>query len=138
MKKITIEEQKAEAIKRMKLIGLMPEIIKQFEKDDVVHYSETMGILYWLSNKPEWEEHIKELEKKRNILVYHAELSYLTFGTCLSLFYVSAYKEEWEQDKKSLQKGYACCYVWNIDDDDCSEFGGITFKPMNGGVKRTA
>jgi len=138
MKKITIEEQKAEAIKRMKLIKLMPEIIEQFEQDNTVHYSEAMGILYWIFNEPEWEEHIKQLEIKWNILVYHAELSYLEFGTCLSLFYVSSYKEEWAREKKDLEKGYACCYVWNIDDDVCSEFGSITFRLMNGGVKRTA
>ena len=139
MKKVNIEEQKAEAINRMKLIKLMPEIIEQFEQDNVVHYSEAMGILYWLSNKPEWEEHIKKLEKKWNILVYHAELSYLEFGTCLSLFYVSQYKEEWAKDRKDLQQGYSCCYVWNMDDDEmCSEFGSIGFRPMNGGVKRIA
>jgi len=135
--KVKIEEQKAEAIERMKLMKLMPEIIEQFEKDNVVHYSETMGILYWISNKPEWEEHMKRLEEKKNILVYHAELSYLEFGTCLSLFYVNSYREEWAQCKEDLQYGYSCCYVWNIDDEMCSEFGSITFRPMNGGVKRT-
>ena len=136
MKKVNIEEQKAEAIKRMKLIKLMPEIIKQFETENVVHYSEAMGILYWISNKPEWEKHIKQLESKWNILVYHAELSYLEFGICLTLFYVSSYPEEWDNDKEDLQTGYSCCYVWNIDDDMCSEFGSISFKSMNGGVKR--
>jgi len=137
MKKVTIEEQKAEAIKRMKIMKLLPNIIDEFEKDEVVHYSENIGILYWISNEPEWDEYIREFEIKRNALVYHAELSYLEFGTCLSLFYVSSYKEEWARDKKDLENGYACCYVWNIDDDMCSEFGSITFRPMNGGVKRT-
>jgi len=138
MKKVPIEEQKAEAIERMKLMKLMPKIIKEFEEENVVHYSERIGILYWISNEPEWEEHIKQLEKQWNILVYHAELSYLEFGTCLSLFYVSSYKEEWKRDRKDLQAGYSCCYVWNMDADFCSEFGSIGFRPMNGGVKRIA
>jgi len=136
MEKISIEEQKAEAIKRMKLINLLPNIIDEFEKDGVVHYSEGIGFLYWVSNKPEWKEHIMQLENKWKILVYHAELSYLEFGTCLTLFYVSSYKEEWARDRKNLQAGYSCCYVWNMDDDMCSEFGTIVFRPMNGGVKR--
>ena len=136
--KATIEKQKTEAIERMKIMKLLPKIIKEFEKDNTVHYSEGIGILYWISNKPEWEKHIKQLESKWNILVYHAELSYLEFGTCLTLFCVSSHKEEWEDDREDLQDGYACCYVWNIDDDMCSEFGSIQFRPMNGGVKRIA
>lgn len=142
----TLAEKKAEAIKRMKIIGLMPNVIEEFEKDGTIYYSETIdrrsifgqGILYWLSNNPEWEEFVKAFEKKSNSLVYHAELSYLAFGTCLSLFYVSNYDEEWERDREDLKEGYAFVYVWNMDDNLCSEFGTIMFKPVNGGIVRIA
>jgi len=134
---VSIEEKKVEAIRRMKLINLMPEIIEQFKENDMVHYSEHMGILYWLSNKPKWVEKVKELEEQYRILVYHAELSYLEFGTCLTLFYVSDYKDEWERDRQDLIEMNPIVYVWNIDNERCSEFGSITFKSLNGGVKRT-
>jgi len=51
--KVSREIKKQEAIKRMKMMRLMPNIIEEFEKNDVVHYSEWQGILYWISNKPE-------------------------------------------------------------------------------------
>jgi len=135
---ISINDKKTEAVKRMKLIRLLPSIIKEFEKENVVHYSEICGILYWISNNPEWTDFIKRFETKWNALVYHAELSHLEFGDCLSLFYVSDHKDEWNSDIADLKAGYAACYVWNIDDPCCSEFGGIMFKAINGGILRTA
>jgi len=134
--KISIENKKIEAIKRMRILKLMPNIVEEFEKDNIINYSELGGILFWVSNNPEWAEYIKKFEEKHNALVYHAELSYLEFGDCLSLFYVSDHQDEWERDIADLKQGYAVCYVWNINDPDCSEFGGIAFKPMIGGVKR--
>ncbi len=134
---VNFKEKKVEAIERMKLMELMPRVVDEFEKSDIVNYSEGKGYLYWLSNKPEWEEFTKEFEQKYNTLVYHAELSHFEFGTCLTLFYVSNHREEWEQDREDLKDGYSICYVWNIDDPVCSEFGTISFEKMNGGVRRT-
>lgn len=134
---ISISDKKTEAVKRMRIMKLMPNVIEDFEKENTLYYSELCGILYWVSNNEEWAGFIEKFEAKHNALVYHAELSHLIFGDCLSLFYVSDHKDEWESDIEELKAGYALCYVWNIDDPECSEFGGITFKPMNGGIKRT-
>jgi len=136
--RISREIKKQEAIKRMKMMRLMPNIIEEFEKDDIVHYSEWRGVLYWVSNKPKWVEYIKDFEEQYNCLVYHAEFSSLVFGDCLSLLYVSDYKDEWCMDVAAIKQGYPIAYVWNIDDPICSEFGSISLVPMNGGVKRTA
>jgi hypothetical protein len=130
-------DKKAEAIKRMKLMKLMPEIIEQFEQDNVVHYSETMGILYWLPNKPKWVEKVKEFEEKYKCLVYHAEYSRTEIGDLLTLFYVSDHKDEWERDRQDLVDQNPLVYVWNMECPFSSEFGCITFKSINGGVKRT-
>lgn len=43
-------QQKQEALKRMKLLKLYPNIIKEFEKDGIVNLSENGGILYWLDS----------------------------------------------------------------------------------------
>ena len=136
--KISREIKKLEAIKRMKMMQLLPNIIEEFEKENVIHYSEWRGILYWLSNKPKWLEYIQKFEEKYNALVYHAEFSQTEFGDCLSLLYVSDYKDEWRMDVAALKQRYPVVYVWNIDDDIYSEFGTISLVPMNGGVKRTA
>jgi len=134
--KITILEKKIEAVKRMRLLRLYEPAIKEFERDNVVHYSEAYGILYWLSNNPEWLKIVNDFEKKHNALVYHAELSYLEFGTCLSFLYVSDHKSEWKRDTADLRQGYCFSYVKNLDDDYCSEFGTIAIKSLNGGIKR--
>jgi len=129
---------KLEAVERMKILNLMPSVINDFNKKDIVFYSEFYGILYWLSNKPEWAEIVKNFETKHNVLVYHIELSHLEFGDCLSLFYVNGHKDGWAWEKKNMRAGYCYCYVKNLDDDFCSKFGSIGFKPLNGGVKRVA
>lgn len=137
------QKQKAEALERMKSLKLAKNVIKSFKDEGVIYYSENQGgpfqgILYWLSNEPDYVKLVDEFEKKYNSTVYHAELSHLVFGDCLSLFYVSDTEEEWEMDREDLQDGYAFVYVVNLDDPDCSEFGTIGVRPINGGVVRTA
>lgn len=43
-------KQKAEALARMKMLNLYPNIIKEFDKDNIVNLSENGGILY-LANR---------------------------------------------------------------------------------------
>ena len=44
------EKQMAEAIKRMKALGLYPAVIKEFEEDGKLNLSEYNGILYHLND----------------------------------------------------------------------------------------
>ena len=134
--KITIEEKKKEAIKRMKMINLFPKVIEEFEEENVVNLSEGKGILFWLDD--EQKRIVSQIEREHNILVYHAIHNYTEFGELLTLFYVSDDKNEWSLDRFDLQYGYACTYVKNLSVDWCSEFGTICFKPMNGGLVITA
>ena len=46
----TREEQKQEAIARMKYLKLYPQVIKEFEKEELVNYSRG-GILYWVEGE---------------------------------------------------------------------------------------
>lgn len=134
--KITIEEKKKEAIKRMKIINLFPKVIEEFEKENVVNLSEGKGILFWLND--EQKRIVAEIEREYNILVYHAIHNNMEFGELLTFFYVSDDKSEWGMDRFDLQDGYSCAYIKNLSVDWCSEFGTICFKPMNGGLVRTA
>lgn len=135
--------QKAEAIRRMKQLKLLPQVIKDFEEKGTVYYSERQnkifdGILYYLDNEPMFANLAKSLEEKHGILIYHAQLTHTYMGDMLSFLYVSQYEDEWEYEREDMEQGYHMAYVANIDDPMCSEFGTIGIAPKNGGVSRTA
>ena len=130
------EIQKQEAITRMKMLNLYPNVIEEFEKENVINLSESGGILYWLDD--EQRAMVKDFETKHDAVVYHVIHDYTEFGELYSLLYVSKYKSEWKDDRNDLKYGCACAYVKNMDEDWCSEFGSIGIKPQFGGLVRTA
>lgn len=139
--------QKTEAIERLKILQdkfeLMETVTKEFEKEDTLYYSEYVNkqcpaILYWISNKEDYEKAIKQFEKKHNVLVYHTILTRTTFGKLLTLLYVSANQDEWKRDRDELTEGLPCVYVMNLNDDDCSEFGCVQIAGAMGGITRLA
>lgn len=136
----TNDKKLDEAIRRMKKLKLMPSIINDFKRNrDLVQYSEPTplgGILYWISNKPEWMEKVREFEKRNNALVYHAIHSYTGFGELLNLLFVSDDPEEWEMDNDDIEAGYVFSYVINFDEPMFSELGTIAVKPAAGGLVR--
>ena len=134
--KISIEEKKQEAIERMKSLKLYPNIIKEFEKENIVNMSENGGFLYWLTD--EQKEIVSEFEQENDVLVYHVIHNFTEIGEMLTFLYVSDEKEEWEYDREDLKAGCACAYVKNLSDDYLSEFGGVCIEPRIGGLVRTA
>lgn len=124
---ISREEKKAEAIRRMKKIGLFEQTIKQFEKDDLVSISEPpLGFFFWVEGVELAE--MKEFERKYNALVYCIVRSYTEFGVLDSYMYVSDFKDEWEIDNDMLKDNEALVYVVNRNAPVCSEFGSIGFE----------
>ena len=78
-----------------------------------------------------------ELEKKHNCLVYAVTHEYTEFGECYSFLIVTDYKSEWKTLVWSEgNKHSAFAYVWNKDDDWCSEFGSVMVQSSGGGIKR--
>lgn len=131
------EAQKAEAIARMKQLGIFPETIKQFDRDGKVSISEPpVGAFYWAEG---WDlDRIQQFEDERGALVYLVIRSYTSFGKMDSYLYVSRYDEEWEQDRNDLASGEALTYTVNLDAPDLSEAGYIGFKrTLAGGLLRT-
>ncbi len=126
--KISNEEKKAEAVKRMKLLGIYPETIRQFDKEDYVSLSEPpFGAYFWVQD--EELERIREFEEKHNALVYTVVRGrYEDFGTLDAYLYVSDEKAEWEYDAENFGHGEAFAYVYNHDDPYLSEFGYIGIK----------
>ena len=134
--KVTIEEKKKEALERMRMLNLYPNIIREFEKENILNMSENGGFLYWLDDQQ--KEYVSEFETEHNALVYHVIHNYTEFGELLTFLYVSDSKDEWGFDRADLKDGYACAYVKNLDEEAFSEFGSIAFKQQFGGLVRTA
>ena len=148
MSNMTKEKMREEAIARLKILekkGLHPNVLREFEAEGKLNYSERVsfggaaaGILYWMDSSPELLEKVREFEEEHNALVYHATAErFMEVGRMLDLFYVSAYEEEWEQDRTDLEgEEYTLCYAAALDNPIYSEFGGISFKVAGGGLVR--
>ena len=128
-------KQKAQAVERMKKLGIMEQPVKEFEDEGKLNLSENGGLLYYL-NEDE-QKMVDDFEKENNGLVYHVIKSRTTIGLMYALLYVSKYLEEWKMDMEDLEEGQALAYVVNMDMPDCSEFGTIGIKPSVGGLIRT-
>ena len=134
----TKEQRKQQAVKYLKELNIYKPYIDGFMKEDNVCFYENFGG-HWAYQEKDLYEKIKEIENKYNCTVYAVTHEYTDFGECYSLMLVTDYPEEW---KNSLVKNkftfYAFAYVWNKDDDWCSEFGTIGVKSFGGGLKRVA
>ena len=124
---VSREEKKAEAVKRMKKLGIFGPTIRQFEKDDLVSISEPpFGAFYWVEG--EELKKMKEFEEANHALVYCIVRSFTNIGKLDAYLYVSDYKEEWEMDHEDLKEWYQIAYVVNWDAPECSEFGSVGLK----------
>lgn len=126
--KISVADKKAEAVKRMNLLGIYPETIQQFDKEDFVSVSEPpIGAYFWVQG--EELDRIREFEKNYNALVYTVVRGrYLEIGTLDAYLYVSDEKEEWERDIENIHNNEAFAYVYSHDYPEQSEFGYIGIK----------
>ena len=127
--------QELEAEKRIKMLNIHPNAVKEFIEEKKLNLSEK-GILFWLAD--EEKQMIREWEDTTGNIAYHIIKNRLEFGLCYSILYVSKYQDEWESDVYDLKEGYPIAYVMNVDDDFCSEYGSIGIKPFFGGLLRTA
>lgn len=133
--KVSREAKKVEAIKRMRMLDIYDETIRQFMEENLVSYSESpLGANYWVND--EQKEMIEDFEREYNALVYFVVRSYTPFGTLDSMLYVSDYEEEWEMDNEDLADGYAYAYVHNYGEPLFSELGSIYVEPRFGGLVR--
>ena len=135
---LDITKQKDKAIELMKQMDIYKPYIKGFQEKGMVCFFERFGG-YWADQEPELYEKMKAIEKKYNCLVYAITHEWLEFGECYSLLIVTAYPEEWATLVQSKgNKHIAFAYVWNKDDDWCSEFGTIMVHSFGGGIRRIA
>lgn len=134
---ISIEEKKAEALKRMKLLGIYPETVKQFDREGLVSISEPpWGAFYWLEDKE--KEIVRQFEEKYHTLVYVGIRSFTVLGKMDCYLYVSDHPGQWADDRALIKSGEQIAYVYNWGAPDCSEMGSIGFRSTTGaGLERT-
>ena len=69
------EAKKAEAVERMKALGIFPETVRQFEREDYVSVSgPPVGAFFWADGED--LQRIREFEEQHNALVYLIIRSY--------------------------------------------------------------
>ena len=130
--------KKEEAIRIMKEMNIYGPYIKGFEKKNKVCFYENFGG-FWVGQSSPLYAKMREIEKEYNCLVYAVTHEYMEFGECYDFLIVTDYPEEWDglvQSQGNLHSAFA--YVWNKDDDWCSEFGSVMLKSFGGGIKRIA
>lgn len=134
---VSLEEKKIEAVKRLKMMKLHPNVAKDFERKGLINFSEPpFGGLFWA--KDDDLERIKEFEEKYNALVYTGIRSHTSIGDMDSYLFVSDYQDEWEMDRDGIKEGEVLAYVYNRTDPDCSEIGYIGIRSLvSGGLMRT-
>ncbi len=118
------EKMKKEAISRMNILNLHPNVIKEFSNSGKLNLY-LNAALYYLNDKQ--LARVQEFEQKYHVIQNHTQLSFL---------YVSQHTEEWECDRRDLKDNCPLVYVANLTVKTCSEFGSIGIRPCIGGIIR--
>lgn len=130
--------QKDKAIEILSKMDIFKPYIRGFREKDMVCFFERFGG-YWIDQEPEVYAKMKQLEREHRCLVYAVTHEFTPFGECWSFLIATAYPEEWDTLVYSEgNKHTAFAYVWNKDDDWCSEFGSVTVESFGGGIRRIA
>ena len=132
------EERKTKAIELLNKLDIYKPYIKGFEEENKVCFFERFGG-FWVDQEPEVLKKMQEIEKEYNCTVYAITHEFTDFGECYSFLIVTNYKSEWKTLVTSDGNiHYAFAYVWNVDDEWCSEFGTVGVKSFGGGITRVA
>jgi len=133
----TKQERKTKALEILNKLDIYKPYINGFKTADDVCYFEQFGG-FWAWQDDDLLLKLKEIEEKYNCTVYAITHEYTEFGELYDFLLVTDYKEEWDSLLEHYKNNdyYAFAYVWNKDDDACSEFGTIWIKSFGGGIKR--
>ena len=132
-------ERKIKAIEIMDKLDIYKPYINGYKQNDEICLFEGYGG-FWLSQYPELLKKKNELEEKYHCSIYAVTHEITEIGEFYDFLVVTDYKEEWDTlvCEYDRNKNYAFAYVWNVDDDICSEFGDIIVKSFGGGIGRIA
>lgn len=130
--------KKENAIQLLKEMDIFSPYIRGFAERDQVCFFEGFGG-YWIDQEPELHAKMKEIERKYQCRVYAVTHELTEFGELYDFLIVTDYPDEWNTLVYSEGNRHTTfAYVWNKDDDWCSEFGSITVQSFGGGIRRIA
>lgn len=131
------DEMKKEAILRIKGLiknfKLNSNILKYFNEGKIYYSYLTVGgfigSIDTIDYDSRYSKFIKEFEKEKGCMVYHA----IENGNTLSILFVSTPNEELDDEEQSFEwefervskDGVIYCFVKNFEDSELSEFGSI-------------
>lgn len=137
MAKVYTVNQRSEALKRMKKIGLREDVIEDF----TLHSNVQVSVDHkFIGLNAAARKALAELaENDAGALPYHIVFTSTAFGRMYAVLYVSSYPEEWDDDFEATKDGAClCAYVMNQDAPECSEFGDIEIIQQNGTMCRVS
>lgn len=120
--------------------GLHPDVAVAFEEDGTLYYSERiggMGVLCWISNKPEYKRAVKDFEKETGGKVYHCVLTHTEFGEMFDMMYVPKKESQREGDFEAL-RDHGEAFIATLDEQMPSgyELGYAGYTGAGGGLVR--
>ena len=142
MTKLNFTALKQIGLNYLSELGVCPEVIHAFEKHDVISlfgFSFCRACQpYGISPDSALGRRIHMVEKNGS-KVFAVTRDFIPYyGLFFSFLLVSPYEQDWDETFKALGNNtyriYA--YVWNVNDDKCSEFGSVYIKAENGGLRR--
>ena len=131
-----------ECVRRLCAMQIDPDVTERFKQQDFFYDFDHLlcsvgreGLLFPLDNHQKAKA--KEINEKYGVMPYFVIRTFTTIGTMDSYLYVSEDDEEWGDQYHDIIEGYPIAYVDNLQDPDCSEFGGIQIKRIfNGCIVR--
>lgn len=131
-----IEILKKEALERMQLLEINPEVIAVYAKENKVMVSQK-GAFRELS--VEEEMMIREFEEKTRQVVFHVISTHMLEVELLEVLFVSRSTKDWKMEKERLRKySEIYCKAFNLTNPECSEFGCIWVRNICGSLHRIA
>lgn len=125
------DEKDREAVKRMKLLNIFDETIRQYAEDGFVSRSEPpFGAFYWVQDEDLAK--LKAWEKENGARVYLVLRNFTEFGIMDSYLFVSKYKREWKSERELLKQGQALACVETPGFSFGHEIGLIGIAPTIG------
>lgn len=134
-RKATMEQMKAEAIRRMDWWKLHPNVARDFEEGKL-NASEHMGALFWLDDED--KKLVDDWAKETGNLPYHVIKSYLEDMELLTVLFVEPDRSEWSRNKDDAKYLIQFSYVINKSCPMFSEYGSVGLRPCFGGVVRVS
>ena len=81
----SIEEARMEAVKRLEVLKVHENVLREFKEEEKLNRSERLGILYWLND--EEQAMVKKSDEKNEAVVYHVIHQHTNIGEMYSLLY---------------------------------------------------